>query len=287
MTKVPRYTTDREQLRLTLSTRLALGASRFADEVVEYLMQNEHQDEILEILDVAAHLGRDQRFALLKAAEQGTLNSPLMNIPSEWAQAGEKLWKAEYEIKVDFAGLKIPSVPLNTRLPHIFMPMHEKAAPSAEFFFQSDKKAYGGKVWKFTDKSFDDCEMTHKHTGTFGFWVADEQEAPDGCLGKNTNTPINLHTVAVRELGWTTTTVPMRQLYGRVHFRRYGTQPDQGGLTFCADSGLPDGDVPYVDFSRYDGAVLVNRSDVQDADDYVRFRRAVVPSNLKPFPLPQ
>ena len=87
--KVSSFTTEKEQKRLTLSTRLALGASRFSDEVVEYLMQNEHQDEIQEILGAVVCLGKDQRFALLKAAEQGFLGSPLMNIPSEWAQAGE------------------------------------------------------------------------------------------------------------------------------------------------------------------------------------------------------
>ena len=288
--KVPSYTytTEKEQRRLTLSTRLALGASRFSSEVVEYLLRNEHQHEILEIIDVVAHLGRDQRFALLKTAEQGKLGAPEMEIPSEWAQVGEQLWKTEYGIKANFSGLMIPPAPLNTRLPYIFMLMHAKVAHSAEFFFQSDRKVYGGKVWRFSgDKSLDDVEMTHKHTGTFGFWVADEQESPDGCLGKNTNSPINLNTVAVRELGWTTETVPMRQLHGRVHFRRHGVHLDHEVITFCADSGLSGDDVPGMDFDRSDGAVNMDRYDVQGAGDAGLFRRAVVPSNLKPFPLPQ
>lgn len=191
--------------------------------------------------------------------------------------------KIEYDFKVNFCGLKIPRQPLDYKAR--FCLMHEKAAQSAEFFFQSDKTAYGGKVWKFTNKSLDDCEMTHKHTGTFGFWVADEQEAPDGCLGKGTNTPINLHTVAVRELGWTTTTVPMRQLFGRAYWRQHGIHPDQTVVTFCADSSLPDGSVPFVDFDRIDGTVSVYRGGVLRADVGVRFRRAVVSSNLVPSSL--
>ena len=284
--KVSSFTTEKEQKRLTLSTRLALGASRFSDEVVEYLMQNEHQDEIQEILGAVVCLGKDQRFALLKAAEQGFLGSPLMNIPSEWAQAGEKLWKTEYGITTDFAGLKIPQTPLNTTLPHIFLPMCEKVAQSAEFFFQSDKQAYGGKVWKFTDKSLDEVEMTHKHIGTFGFWLANVQEAPDECLGKGTSNPINLHTAAVRELEWVTTPVPLRQLFGRAYWREYGVHPDQTVVTFCADSYLSGGDVPCVLFDRCGGIVCVSRFGVQRAYDFVRFRRAVVPSNLQPSSLP-
>lgn len=280
-TEVPSYVSDSEQKRLTFSTRLALGASRFSNQEIDYLMQNEHHLEISELLGTLALLGHDQRIALKESVKT---DGSLITIPSELAQREERLWKAEYGIKADFSGLLVPRQPLGYRAR--FCLMHEKVAASAEFFFQSDKKAYDGKVWRFSgDKSLDDCEMAHKHTGTFGFWVADEQEAPDGCLGKDTKTPINLHTVAVRELGWTTTTVPMRQLLGRVYFRQHGVHLDQTVVTFCADSGLPDADVPCVYFFRSGGTVRVGYGDVRYADGDVRFRRAVVPSNLKPSSL--
>lgn len=38
---------------------------------------------------------------------------------------------------------------------------------------------------------------------------------------------------------------------------------------------LPDDKVPYVNFNRSNGTVNVNRYDVQNANDNVRFRREV------------
>lgn len=275
MTKAPLVVTETVQQRLTLAGRLANSVGVLSDEEVLYFLQNENHPEIPELLKLAVHLGRDQRIALKESTKT---DSPLITIPSELAQGWESIWKVEYGIKADFAELSIPRQPLGYKAR--FCLMHEKVAQSAEFFFQSDKTAYSGKVWKFTDKSLDDVGMTHKHIGTFGFWVADEQEAPDGCLGRETSNPINLHTVAVRELGWTTETVPMRQLHGRVHFREHAVPLDQNVLTFCSDSRLPDGGVPYVDFDPGDGLVDVDYSDVQRADSLVRFRRAVL--YLKP-----
>ncbi len=277
------YTDEKTNKRLTFAGMLARHTGVFPDEQVEFYLRNENREQLPEMLSVVAHLGRDQRTALKESVKT---DAELIPIPGEFAKEWEGIWQAEYGIKADFAGLPIPRQPMEYRAR--FCLMHEKAAHSAEFFFQSDKKTYGGKVWRFSgNTSLDSVEMTHKHTGTFGFWVADEQEAPDGCLGKNTNNPINLHTVAVRELGWTTETVPMRQLHGRVHFRQHGIHLDQGVVTFCADSGLPVGDVPFVSFCRYDGTVRVYHFGVLCACGRVRFRRAVVPSNLKPFPLPQ
>ncbi len=281
MTKAPLLVTEVVQQRLTLAGRFANSVGVLSDAEVLFLLQNENHPEVPDLVRIASHLGRDQRIALKESART---DSSLITIPSELARREEKFWKTEYDITADFAGLLIPRQPIGCKAR--LCVMHEKVAQSAEFFFLSDKTAYNGKVWRFTgDKSLDDCEMTHEHTGTFGFWVADEQEAPDGCLGKETSSPINLHTSAVRELGWTTETVPMRQLHGRVHFRQYGVPLDQTVITFCADSGLPGGGVPGVGFCRGDGTVYVGCHDVRGAGGDVRFRRAVVPSNLKPFPL--
>ena len=283
--KVPSYISDTEQRRLTLAGRFVASTGALPDEYIAWLLKNENHDEIPALISLVATLGRDQRIAL-KESGRGRTDAPLIVIPSDLAQREEEFWQAEYGIgKVDFSGLPIPRPPLGYKAR--FCLMHEKVARSAEFFFQSDNKAYGGKVWKFTDKSLDDCEMKHKHVGTFGFWLADEQEAADGCLGKDTDSPINLHTAAVRELEWTTTTVPMRQLFGRAYWREHKVHVDQTVITFCADSGLPDGLVPCVVFYRGDGTVRVGCRDVRSADAGVRFRRAVVPSNLQPSSLPQ
>lgn len=275
MTKAPLLVSETVQQRLTLAGRFANSVGVFSDEEVLYFLQNENHPEVPELMRTAANLGRDQRIALKESAKTDSL---LITTPSELAQEWESFWRAEYGVKADFAGLQIPRTPLGYKAR--FCLMHEKAAQSAEFFFQSDKATYGGKVWKFTDKSLDDVQMTHKHTGTFGFWVADEQEAPDGCLGKQTTTPINLHTIAVRELGWTTETVPMRQLHGRAHRRQYGAHLDQSVITFCSDSALPGGDVPTMSVDPGGGTVRVSYCDVRGAGDGVRFRRAVL--YLKP-----
>lgn len=269
------YTDEKTNQRLTFAGMLARHAGVFPEEQVEFFMRNENREQLLELLSVVAHLGRDQRIALKASTKT---DSPTIIIPGELAQEWESFWKIEYGVKADFAGLPIPRQPLGYKAR--FCLMNEKVAQSAEFFFQSDKVAYGGKVWKFTDKSLDDVEMTHKHTGTFGFWVADEQEAPDGCLGKETATPINLHTVAVRELGWTTETVPMRQLHGRVHWKQRGAHLDKSVVTFCSDSALPGVNVPVVYFDPFNGAVYVDYFGVQGVGDKVRFRRAVL--YLKP-----
>ncbi len=283
MTKAPLLVTEEVQQRLTLAGRFANSVGVLSDAEVYYLLKNENHPQVSELVRTVAHLGCDQRIALKESTKT---DSSLITIPSELAQREEKFWSDEYGMKTDFAGLLIPRQPLGYKAR--FCLMHEKVAQSAEFFFQSDKKAYGGKVSRFSgDKSLDDVEMTHKHTGTFGFWVADEQEAPDGCLGKGTNSPINLHTVAVRELPWTTTTVPMRQLFGRAYGRQYSVHPDQGVITFCTDSRLPDERVPCVHFNRGLGGVNVYCYDVLLALADVRFRRAVVPSNLQTSSLPQ
>lgn len=264
-----------------MSGRFVMGASVLSDDYVAWLLKNENQAEIPELLWLAANLGRDQRLALTESAKT---DAELIPLRGKLAAEQERIWKDEYDIKIDLAELLIPRTPLGRK--HRLLVMVEQVAQSAEFFYQSDKKVYDGKVWKFTDKSLDDVEMTHKHTGTFGFWLADEQEAPDGCLGKGTSSPINLHAAAVRELGWTTTTVPMRQLFGRAYRREHGVHPDQTVLTFCADSALPGSFVPYMDFGRSVGTVRVNFNDVLYAGGRVRFRRAVVPSKLKSCSLP-
>lgn len=275
--KVPSFVSENEQRRLTLAGRFAMSASALQDEQIAWLLKNENQGEIPILLSLAAELGRDQRIALKESAKT---DSPLITIPSELAHREEKFWKDEYGVKADFAGLPIPRQPFGYKAR--FGLMHEKASQSSEFLFASDKKTYGGKVWKFTEQSLDDIEMTHQFTGTFGSWVADEQEAPDGCIGG-----INLNTAAVDELNritpgsWSTETLPMRQVHGRAYWREHQVHLDHSVVTFCQASRLPGGSVPRVFFCRSGGKVYVYAGDPQDASGGVRFRRAVL--YLKPL----
>lgn len=267
--KVPSFVKDEnEQRRLTLAGRFAMSAGALSDDYVAWLLKNENHAEIPELLVVVANLSRDQRIALKESAKT---DSPRITIPSELAREWEDVWKTEYDIKkIDFAGLLIPREPLGYRARFVAMP--EKASQAPEMLYQSDAKAYGGNVRKYTDKSLDELGMTHKLTGTFGFWVADVEEAPDGLVGGT----INLSTSAVDDIGWVTETLPMRLVHGRKYWRERRVALDQRVIAFCAGSRLPDGHVPSVSFDRFLGKVCVGADGPQDADDVVRFRRAVV-----------
>lgn len=266
--KVPSFVSENEQRRLTLAGRFAMSAGALPDEYVAWLLKNENHDEIPELLAVAALLSHDQRLALKESAQT---DSSRITIPSELASEWESFWKIEYEITTDFAGLLIPREPLGYRVRFIAMP--EKASQAPEMLYQSDAKAYDGKVWKFTDRSLEELGMTHKLTGTFGSWVADVEEAPDGLVGGN----INLSTAAVDDIGWATETLPMRQAHGRKYWREHaGVHLDQQVITFCAGSRLPGGRVPAVDFLCGRDEVYVYALNPRIADVRVRFRRAVV-----------
>lgn len=275
------HTDEPTNSRLAFGGMLSAHSGVFPEDQVTFYLQNENRCHLPEVLAAAVHLGRDQRIALMESAKT---DASLIPVPSELAKEWEGIWKDEYGITADFAGLLIPREPLGYKAR--FMLMHEKASQSPEFLFQSDRKAYDDKVWKFTNKSLDDVEMTHQFTGTFGFWVADEQEAPDGCIGG-----INLNTVAIDELNritpesWNTETLPMRQVHGRAYWREHKAHLDLSVFTNCPASRLPGGSVPRVYFLRGRGKVYVDVGTPRYADAFVRFRRAVVPSKLGPCSL--
>lgn len=274
---------DVVQRRLTLGGLFVNSVGVVTDEMLEFYLRNENRGKIPELVSIALHLGLDQRLALKGSART---DSELIPLRGELAAEQETIWRDEYSIKIDLAELLVPRTPLGRK--YRLLTMVEQVAQLPEFFFQSDKKAYDGKVWKFTDKSLDEVNMTHQFTGTFGSWVADEQEAPDGCVGG-----INLSTVAIDELNrivpggcWNTETLPMRQVHGRVHWRQRKSHLDQNVMTFCQASRLPGGVVPGVVFLRDGGEVCVCAVIPRDAGVDVRFRRAVVPSKLEPCSLP-
>jgi hypothetical protein len=264
LTHLTLHTTEEEQRRLTVISRFVSSAGVLSDEVIVFLARNENHERIPELLLMAASLGQDQRLTIqqsVKASSSGIV------IPGDLARTWELFWKTEYGIKADFAGLIIPAPPVGYNA--ALLVMHEKASQAPEMLFQSDKKAYGGKVWKFTDSSLDEVVPTHKLTGTFGAWVADQQEAPDGCVGG-----INLNTNAVDELGWVTETLPMRQVHGRRFFREHNEPLDTKVFTLCPGSCAVDGSVPSVDLDG-DGYVSVSSWIRDDALGLIRFRRAV------------
>ena len=271
MTKAPLIThaSESELRRATLASRFVTSAQFLSNEQVAFLLQNENHERIPELLLMAANLGHDQRLAIPEMAKAGSSG---IVIPSVLAQEWESFWKAEYSIKTDLSGLVIPPPPIGYKA--LLLVMHEKAAQSPEMLFRSDEKAYDGKVWKFANNSLDEAVPTHKLTGTFGAWVADVQEAPDGCLAG-----INLSTKAVDELGWVTETLPLRQVHGRKFFRIHSQHLDTKVITVCAGSRTVGGRVPGVHLGD-GGHVCVDCWDAGLAYDSIRFRRAVVTSKL-------
>ena len=219
---------------------------------------------------MTARLGRDQRLALEVSAKDGASR---IAIPGDLAKEWELFWKEQYGIKADLASLLIPRMPLCYKARLVVM--HEKASQSPEFLYQSDMEAYG-KVWRFTDGNLDEVAplhppVAHLLSGTFGFWVKDEQEAPDGCVGG-----INLNTAAVDELGWITESLPMRQVHGRKHYCEQKVHLDQKVWTVCTGSRLADGRVPCVYFYPSSGAVDVDARGPQCVGGPFRFRLAVL-----------
>lgn len=263
--KAPLFVDENTRRRLALSGYFAASTGVLSDDEVRWLVQNENRVHIPNLLIMAHRLGRDQRLVL---GDPGNLGSPRITIPSELAQEQEAFWTAEYGVKANFSGLQIPTPPIGFKAR--FLVMHEKFATSPEALFQSDESAYGGKVWKFTDSNLDEVVPTHKHIGTFGFWVADVQEALDGCVGG-----INLNTQAVEELGWVTQTLPMRQVHGRRHFRQHGRHLDQKVVTLCPGSRAADAHVPSVGLSD-GGGVNVDTWHLAGANDSLRFRRVIL-----------
>lgn len=268
------HTSETEQRRLTVTSRFVSGAGVLSDDDIAILARNENHERIPELLLMAAHLGQDQRVAL--NAPVPTKSAGIV-IPSQLAQSWESFWKAEYGIKADFAELIIPPAPIGYKA--LLLVMHEKASQSPEMLFQYDKVAYAGRAWKYTDKSLDETVPKHTMTGTFGVWVADEQQAPDGCIGG-----INLNTMAVNELGWITQTLPIRQVHGRKFFREHSKHLDTNVVTLCPGSRTVDGYVPSVDLGR-DGGVDVHIWLPDSAAGNIRFRRAVPLETQTLFPV--
>jgi hypothetical protein len=266
MNKAPlvNYATETERRRSTLTSRLGTATQFLSDDQVIDVLRSEDPERIPELLVTAARLSRDQRLAISAVAKAGSSG---ITIPNDLAAQAEVFFKVEYGIKTDFSGLIIPAPPIGRTA--LFLAMHEKVSSSPEFLFQSDKKAYGGKAWKYTDRSLDEAVPTHQLTGTFGVWVAEAQQAPDGCVGG-----INLSTKAVDELDWITETLPMRQVHGRKFFREHGEHLDTKVVTLCPGSRIDDGFVPGM---RLDGGGRVGVDDWYPggASGGIRFRRAV------------
>lgn len=263
--KAPLQIDETQQRRLALASYIIANLGVFTDDDVRWLTQNEHRSEIPDLLLMAHRLGREQRLVLTTTENPGASR---IVIPSELAKEQEVFWEKEYGVKVDLSGLQIPAPPVGFKAR--FLVMHESLAKSPEALYRSDEKAYAGKVWKFADNSLDEAVPTHKHTGTFGFWVADVEEAPDGCLGG-----INLSTRAVEELGWVMQTLPMRQVHGRKHFREHGRHLDRTVVTLCPGSRTAGGRVPGI-LLNGDGEVGVSNWRLDGADDSLRFRRAIL-----------
>ena len=264
------YASDLEQKRLTLAGRFVTEARYLSDELIANLLQNQNQDQIPELLTLVTRLGRQQCHALTASSETGGIS---MTIPSELAKHWEGRWKTVYGTNTDFAALPIPKPPTHFKARLIVM--HEKGN-SSELLYRANEKLMAGTCnhWKFSGStSLDEAVPKHNVTGTFGCWVADDDEAPFGKLGG-----VNVNTRTVRSLapfGLRTTTLPVRLVLGADVFLENASKKllDRAVVTMCAESETADGNVPSVSF--YDSEVEVSDWSLGHACDFVRFRPTV------------
>jgi len=275
ITEVPLYGSENERRRSTLAGRFVMATHALSDEQIAWLLRNENQDRIPELLQMVATFSHDQRLALPEAVKDDSRGMP---VPSDLAQHWEKRWKDVWEIKADFAGLIVPKPPTLYRARLVLM--HEKGSNSPELLYRKNEKLMKGTCthWKYCSESLDEKVPTHNFTGTFGCWVEDADEAPFGNLAG-----INFHANAVRELrqfGVRTTTLPVRLALGADVYLENDSkkQLDMNVTTTCAESETADGSVPFVDFGRGRGGVCVNDCCPGGAGGGgTRFRRAVYP----------
>lgn len=271
--KASSYTDEKTNARLAFGGMLASHSGVFPDGQVEFYLRNENRGKIPELLTKAALISRSQALALSASAETGGTSIP---IPSGMARYWEERWKTVYQVKADFAGLLIPPPP--TLFKARFIAMHEKGSNAPELLYCANEKLMASecKHWKFSgEQSLDEAVSKHNFTGTFGCWVADDDEAPFGNLGG-----INLSTRAVRELGrfgLRTVTLPVRLVLGADVFLENDSkkQLDRTVVTMCAESESAGGLVPSVNFNAGVGKVCVCYWLLDGANDSFRFRPAV------------
>ncbi|MBI2475883.1 MAG: hypothetical protein HYV67_01420 [Candidatus Taylorbacteria bacterium] len=189
-------------------------------------------------------------------------------IPHPEAERWQKYYRDWYGITCSLGETEIPT-------PHAYparlILMHADVSNRPQRIASVYKKRCADKWWQWTD-NLNAGIPQHIRSGTYGIWVADVSEAPDGFDEEQKK---NLSSQDTWDRGWITTTLPERLVDGDVYLLERKEHLDRTVITLCPGSRDVGGVVPSVGLDG-DGDVGVRGWDPGDAGGSLRFRRAIV-----------
>lgn len=173
----------------------------------------------------------------------------------------EKFYKDNFNLTVDFSGVRIPKCPgIGWRLLIIAQGL------GPERVYQVSKQVFG-KAWKYYDQPLDEVVTKNERSNqdsSYAIWVRDGQEADEIHKNKSANQ------VASEKLS--TETCLERLIHGLKFFRETGKHLDVKTITLCSGSRYDDGRVPYVSWGGVRDGLRVGWYNPDDAIDILRAR---------------
>ena len=176
----------------------------------------------------------------------------------------EKFYKDNFNLTVDFSGVRIPKCPgIGWRLLIIAQGL------SPERVYQISKQVFG-KAWKYYGASLDDVVTKNERfnqDSSYAIWVKDGQEADE--VHKNKSA------IQVEKEKLFTETCLERLIHGLKFFRETGKHLDVKTITLCSGSRYDRGGVPRVYWVGFGGGLSVYWCSSGDASDDLRAREVV------------
>ena len=176
----------------------------------------------------------------------------------------EKFYKDNFNLTVDFSGVRIPKCPgIGWRLLIIAQGL------GPERVYQISKQVFG-KAWKYYGASLDDVVTKNERfnqDSSYAIWVKDGQEADE--VHKNKSA------IQVEKEKLFTETCLERLIHGLKFFRETGKHLDVKIITLCSGSRYDRGDVPGVGWNGFGGKLSVRWDDSDSADYDLRAREVV------------
>lgn len=176
----------------------------------------------------------------------------------------EKFYKDNFNLTVDFSGVRIPKCPgIGWRLLIIAQGL------SSERVYQVSKQIFG-RAWKYYDESLDKVVTKNERSNqdsAYAIWVRDGQEADEIHRNKSANQ------VEAEKL--CTETCLERLIHGLKYFKETGNHLDVKTVTLCSGSRSYDGCVPYMSWHGYYDELYVSWYYPADARGDLRPREVV------------
>jgi len=175
----------------------------------------------------------------------------------------EKFYKDNFNLTVDFSGVRIPNYPgIGWRLLII--------AQGQGITLEQVFRAFTFKTWKWTDRSLDDVVVENERdskNGAYAIWVRDEREADEVHKNKSAN--------QVKAEKLSTETPTERLVHEFKYFQETGKHLDVDNITLCSGSRCRGGNVPLVLWHRFDDELRVDWYLSGNATDRLRAREVV------------